>query len=330
MKACLAALSFLLGATNYAAAAEVTPAGESMRLMHQMANAARNLNYSGTFVYRHGSQIETSRIWHLREGNNDYERLETLDGPPREIVRSNEEVTCYYPGDKTAKTERFVSGRRFPAVVSEQLSSIVANYTVRKGPIARVAGYDCQTAILEPRDNLRYGHVFCAELKSGLPLRATTVNERNETVETFAFTQVDIGIDIPRERLQPTYNASAPGWKVEQSALRPNTDAHRRWSLVNTPPGFRKVSELQRTIHGKSTAQLVFSDGLAAISVFVEPSVAGTRGAQELSRQGAINIFTRSHPDLVVTVLGEAPASTVMQFANSIVVRAKHEASGAK
>lgn len=330
MKACLAALGLLLGASNYAAAAEGTPAGESLRLLNQMANAARNLNYGGTFVYRHGPHIETSRIWHLREGNNDYERLETLDGPPREIVRSNEEVTCYYPGAKTAKTERFISGRRFPAVVSEQLASIVANYTVRKGPVARIAGHDCQITILEPRDNLRYGHVFCAELKSGLPLRAKTVNERNETVETFAFTQVDIGIEIPRDKVQPSYDASAPGWKVEQSALRPNADVDRRWSLVNTPPGFRKVSELQRTIQGKSTAQLVFSDGLAAVSVFVEPSVAGIRGAQELSKQGAINIFTRSHPDHVVTALGEAPAATVMQFANSVVVRTKHDAPGTK
>lgn len=330
MKACLAALSLLFGAFNFAAAAEVVSAGEGMRLLHQMANAARNLNYSGTFIYRHGPHLETSRIWHLKEGNNDYERLETLDGPPREIVRSNEEVTCYYPGTKTAKTDRFAAGRRFPAVVSEQAASIVANYTLRKGPIERVAGHDCQIAVLEPRDNLRYGHVFCAELKSGLPLRARTVNERNETVEMFVFTQVDIGIEIPRDRVQPTYDASAPGWKIEQSTLRTNADADRRWSLVNTPPGFRKVSDLQRTIQGKSAAQLVFSDGLAAISVFVEPSVIGARGAQELSKQGAINIFTRSHTDHVVTVLGEAPASTVMQFANSIVVRTRHDGAGAK
>jgi len=330
MKSCLAALGLLLGASHLAAAAENTPTGEGMRLLNQMANAARNLNYGGTFVYRHGSQIETSRIWHLRDGNNDYERMETLDGPPREIVRTNEEVTCYYPGTKTAKTERFLSARRFPAVVSEQLASIVANYTVRKGPVARIAGHDCQITVLEPRDNLRYGHVFCSELKSGLPLRAKTVNERNETVETFVFTQVDIGIDIPRDKVQPSYNATAPGWKIEQSALRQHAEADRRWSVVSTPPGFRKVSELQRTIQGRSAAQLVFSDGLAAVSVFVEPAVAGARGAQELSKQGAINIFTRSHPDHVVTALGEAPASTVMQFANSVVLRSKHDTAGAK
>ncbi len=322
MKASLAAL-LLLFATPFLAAAQTTTPAEGMRLVRQMADAARQLNYTGTFVYRHGTQIETSRIWHLTDASGDYERLETLDGPRREIVRSNEEVTCFYPAAKTAKVERWTPGRRFPAVVSEQLSAVVANYTVRKGPIDRVAGYDCQIAILEPRDNLRYGHAFCAELKSGLPLRAKTFNERNEAVELFAFTQVQIGGEIPREKVQASYDVSAPGWKLEQSGLRAHPDTNLPWTVVNPPPGFRKVLELTRTIQGRSTSQLVFSDGLAAVSVFLEPSVAGTRAAQELSHQGAINIFIRPQASYTITALGEAPAATVMQFGNSVVLRAK-------
>jgi sigma-E factor negative regulatory protein RseB len=323
VKFALASLLLSVGLTPLAVAADATTPAEGMRLVRQMANAARQLNYTGTFVYRHGSHIETSRIWHLTDATGDYERLEILDGPPREIVRSNEEVTCFYPGAKTAKVERWTPGRRFPAVVSEQLAAVVANYAIRKGPVARVAGYDCQIAILEPRDNLRYGHEFCAELKSGLPLRAKTFNDRHESVEMFAFTQVQIGGTIPREQLQPSYDASAPGWKVEQASLSAHVDSQIPWIVLNPPAGFRKVMELKRTILGKSAAQLVFSDGLAAVSVFLEPSVAGTRAAQELTHQGAINIFIRPQAGYTVTALGEAPASTVMQFGNSVTLRAK-------
>lgn len=330
MRASLAALCLTFGAINPAAAADGTTPAEGMRLLSKMANAARTLNYSGTFVYRHGAQIETSRIWHLTDATGDYERLEALDGPPREIVRANGEVTCYYPGMKTAKMDRFVSGRRFPAVVSEQLASIMSNYTVRKGAVSRVAGHDCQVVTLEPRDNLRYGHVFCAERKSGLPLRAATVNDKQETIEVFAFTQVEIGGDIPRDKVQPTYDARAPGWRVEHASQDPSTEAERRWSVVNPPAGFRKVSELKRHIQGKATSQTVYSDGLAAVSVFVEPAVAAARGTQELSRQGAINIFTRSYRDHVITVLGEAPAATVMRFANSMMLRGKSDTAGAR
>jgi sigma-E factor negative regulatory protein RseB len=96
-----------------------------------------------------------------------------------------------------------------------------------------------------------------------------------------------------------------------------------RWMVLNHPAGFRKVMEAIRTIHGKQAAQLVFSDGLAAVSVFVEPGVAGARAAQELSHQGAINVFTRPHAGYVITTLGEAPATTLMLFSNSVTLRAK-------
>jgi sigma-E factor negative regulatory protein RseB len=274
MTASLAALLALAGACNAltVAAADATSPAEGMRLLRQMASAARQLNYTGTFVYKHGGQIETSRIWHLTDATGDYERLEALDGPPREIVRANEEVTCFYPSSKTARVEKWTR-KTLSAVVSEQLAAILANYTVRKGGLARVAGYDCQVTVLEPRDALRYGHAFCAELKSGLPLRAKTFNDRNETVEMFAFTQVDIGTTIDREHLKPRYDTSAPGWTLDQSALKQSNEPDLRWVVLNRPAGFRKVLALKRTIHGKSAAQLVFSDGLAA-SVFIEPAIA--------------------------------------------------------
>lgn len=294
-----------------------------MRLLSSMANSARHINYGGTFVYKHGNLIETSRIWHLNDASGSYERLETLDGPLREVVRKDDEVICYYPNKKLAKVEKWGVARRFPAVVSEQLSAIMANYAVRKGGIERVAGHDCQVTYLDPRDQLRYGHTFCSELKSGLPLRAKTLNERGDTVEMFAFTQVEIGAAISHEQVKSRYDAAGPGWKLDQSALLTGANKDRRWTVLNHPAGFRKILETMRTIHGKQATQLVFSDGLAAVSVFVEPSVAGTRAAQELAHQGAINVFSRPLAGYVITALGEAPATTVMLFGNSVTVRTK-------
>lgn len=313
----------LFGACAASHAAQAPTPAEAMRILSQMSNAARQLNYTGTFVYRHGGQIETSRIWHMNDESGSYERLQTLDGPAREIVRVNDEVTCYYPDSKRAKVEKGNSNRRFPAVVSEQLASIFANYTVRKSGFDRVAGYDCQVTVLEPRDALRYGHAFCAELKSGLPLRAKTFNERHETVEMFAFTQVEIGAAVTRDHVKPSYSANSSGWKLDQSALAQSSNADSGWLVVNRPAGFRKILELKRTIQGKTASQLVFSDGLAAVSIFIEPAVAGTRPSQELTHHGAINVFSRPQAGHIITALGEAPASTVMQFGNSVTLRGR-------
>lgn len=313
----------LAGACTSALGAQAPTPAEAMRLLSQMSNAARQLNYVGTFVYRHGNHSETSRIWHLNDESGSYERLQTLDGPPREIVRVNDVVTCYYPDSKRAKAEKGNTNRRFPAVVSEQLVSIFASYNLRKMGMDRVAGYDCQVTVLEPRDAMRYGHAFCAELKTGLPLRAKTFNERNEAVETFAFTQVEIGASVTRDHVRPSFDAAGSGWVLDKSALTLAPEAESRWVVVNRPAGFRKVMEVKRSIHGKAASQLVFSDGLAAVSIFIEPAVAGARASQELTHHGAINIFSRPQAGHVITALGEAPAPTVIQFGNAVAPRVK-------
>ena len=113
-----------------------------------------------------------SPIWPTRTART--EKLETLDGPPREIIRNNENVTCYVPDNKTVIIEKRTA-RQFPALLPEQLTGITDNYVVTKGGQDRVAGYDCQVIALEPKDNLRYGHKYCAELASGLALRSRTL-----------------------------------------------------------------------------------------------------------------------------------------------------------
>src|SRR5689334_13139368 len=136
-----------------------------------MASASRQLNYSGTFVYRHGAQSETSRVAHyVNNAGGEMEKLETLDGPVREVIRTNDQVVCYLPESRTVIIEKR-GKRRFPAaLLPERVTGVTENYTVRMAGKDRVAGHDCNVVVLEPRDKLRYGHNYCAEVVSGLPL----------------------------------------------------------------------------------------------------------------------------------------------------------------
>ena len=101
------------------------------------------------------------------------------------------------------------------------------------------------------------------------------------------------------------------------------TPAETGWVLTHQPAGFRKLTELTRSFAGRSAkvSHIVFSDGLAAVSVFIEPMNRTRRPVQSLSHQGAVNIYTRMVSDYMVTALGEAPAATVMQIANSLEFR---------
>jgi sigma-E factor negative regulatory protein RseB len=289
----------------------------------KMASASRTLNYRGTFVYQHADRIETSRVAHfVNPAGGEFEKLETLDGPEREVIRTNDQVTCYLPATRTVIVEKR-SARRFPALFPEQLSGVSENYTVIVKSRDRVAGYDCQVVVLEPRDRLRYGHEFCAEAGSGLPLRARTFNEKNQPLDSFAFTEVNVGGRFSRDQVRSRYADKSRNWKVDHSTLvLSDMPADTGWTLTRQPAGFKKLTELKRSIAGRAAmvSHIVYSDGVAAISVFIEP-LPKARPVNSLSHQGAVSIYVRPVADHLVTVLGETPAATVMQVANSLEFR---------
>ena len=314
-----------LGFSAGVALADPLQESEALAMLQKIADAARQLNYSGTFVYQHGDHVETSRIVHFADASGEYEKLETLDGPRREIIRNNDEVMCYYLDAKIMRSEKRMARRTFPALLPDQLSALTEYYQIRKDEPERIAGFDSQALVLEPRDGMRYGHKFWAEANSGLLLKARMVNERNNVVEQFSFTKLAIGSAISRDMVKPSFSARLPEWRGDRFAHNLTSNVESDWTVKSFPAGFRKIMEMRRSKLGNSipVTHMVFSDGLAAVSVFIEPTASRTRINEGLSHQGAINIYTRTINDQVVTVLGEAPAATVMQIANSVSLRGK-------
>lgn len=323
MKAALPAIALVLGTVGVAVA-ETADSPEALFWLKKMSNASRQVNYTGSFVYQHAHGVETSRITHIVDVGGEYEKLETLDGPAREVIRNNDNVMCYLPDIKTVIVEKRKI-RHFPVLLPERLPGILDNYVASMGGKDRVAGFECQVIKLEPRDNLRYGHRFCAETASGLPLRARTYNEINEMVESIAFTQVRIGGNLTRRSLRSRYAAESRNWRVERAAPgETHSVVEGGWELKSRPAGFKKLTEMQRSFAGRPepVAQIVYSDGLAAVSVFIEP-LTGARNNPGLSHRGAINIYSRRYADRMITVLGETPAATVMLIGNSITFKGK-------
>jgi sigma-E factor negative regulatory protein RseB len=302
----------------------LTDSREAQSWLKKIQSAAQKLNYSGTFVYQQMNQMRTSRITHIQDGKNEIEKLEILDGKPREYIRNNEEVICYAPDAKTLLVEKRVTHDIFPAILAANPSDLAKIYDVKKDAIGRVAGHECQAIVLEPRDKLRYGYKLWAEKSTGLLLRAQTLNDKQEVVEQIAFTQISIG-NIERGKVKSSY-PNTTGWHVENtvmSQVRPSG-----WTVKALPPGFRKIREVKRMVSDTPAAeavvgptqrevlQLVFSDGMAAISVFIEPgSQSRTEGSMQ---QGALNIVGKRQGDYWITIVGEVPSAAIRQVANSI------------
>ncbi len=284
--------------------------------------ATERLSYTGTFVYQHGGQVETSRITRVVDAGGVNERLETLDGTPREILRVNDQVTCYLPQTMTMKVERQLDTRPFPAMRAHP-RELAENYHIRKAETERIAGHDCQAIVLEPKDNLRYGHKLWADVSTGMLVKAKTFTDRNEVVEQFAFTQLQIGGRIDREQLKSRYAGKGRDWRVESNGMVAADLAGNGWLLKALPAGYRKVTEMKRNVGANAdVGHIVVSDGLAAVSVFIEPL--GDKLNQAPlgpSRQGAVNVYTRKLEAYLVTVVGEVPAESVKLIAHNVEYR---------
>jgi sigma-E factor negative regulatory protein RseB len=305
-----------------AALADALADSEALVWLQKIAAAARELSYAGTFVYQHGDQVETSHITHYVDRAGEIEKLETLDGPKREIIRNQNEIITFYAESKSIKRERRAARRSFPALLPDPLSSISDFYRVRKGNLERIAGLDAQALVLEPRDEFRYGHKLWADLNSGLLLKAKMLNERQQVVEQFHFTQISIG-PVSKDAVRPSFDI--PPLPARSSQPDVTNLAETGWVVGNSPAGFRKILEMSRLRNDGQgpVVHLVFSDGLAAVSVFIEPLPASRKVPDGLMHQGAVHIYSRSLSDRLVTVLGETPAATVVQMGNSVGPRGK-------
>jgi len=293
---------------------------EALSLLGRIYQATEKLSYTGTFVYQQGERTETSRITRLAGPGGGTEKVEVLDGSPREIVRTRDTVRCYLPDSQTVKVERRTDARAFPAMLPEQISELARNYTIARGETVRIAGYDCQAVVLTPKDDLRYGYKLWADVNSGMLLKARTFNRKGETVEQFSFAQLAIG-SVPRERVKA--RRVAQNWHVEDAAVAPANLARSGWTLGSVLPGFRKVTEVTRKLgEARPVGQMVYSDGLAAVSVFIEPMSGRAETVRPgPSSLGAFQIYTRQVANHIVTVVGEAPPASVQRFARAVEYR---------
>lgn len=306
--------------------AEITPQADSLNWLRKIAVAPHQLNYTGVFVYQSGNRIETSRISHLADEDGEYEKLEALDGVPREVIRHNDDVYCYYPDKNVVVAEKRRSIKPFPSLLPRQLSDLTENYRVKKGSLERVAGFESQVIVLEPKDTYRYIRVLWADTGTGMLLKTNVRNETNEVIEQFSFTQLAIGGKIDKnvfalKKSVPKVRDDSRSAQEKHPSAGPESSG---WEVTQLPPGFKKINELTRTMPGRKfpVHHLVYSDGLAAVSVFIEPREGGST-EEGLMPQGAINVFSKSIAGYRVIVLGEVPPATVTQIANSVAYHGK-------
>ena len=265
-------------------------------------------DYQGTLVTVSGNSMDTLGVFHAWEQGRERMRLVALTGPKRELIRDDKLVMCIGTGLVSAGYDGDPSGRWNPAgkfAAAGKLPSYAASL-VKTG---RVAGRDCQVVDLKPKDGWRYGYRLWLDHDTGLPLRIALIGEGGRPLEQMAFTE----FRATRPAAADLRASTTQGLRRVQSLKVNRVASDPGWRVAPPPAGFA----LRGGRRLGDSVQLLYSDGLASVSVYIEPVAKNARGERAL-RRGAVNVHTLLGNGRRVVAIGKVPAGTVAYFARHV------------
>ncbi len=288
-------------------------------LLQKAADAARDLSYRGIFVYQSGNNTRSVQITHMNFGQGEYARSVVLDGSPREVLSQGSDVVIFSPRNEKVVITKRRAQNLFPALLPPEMDDIKASYEVRLGSQERVGGRDGQIVFLDSRDQYRYGYKFWMDREYGLILKSITFNENNEAVEQITFTQLTLTKTQDMDWFQPHVD-TAKNYVMEEENVTISSADMSSMQIGQIPAGYKKIDQVKRMVPGKSTpvTHVIFSDGMASVSLFIEPLSKKHQYKPGGHMQGATNLYTQASDGYQVVAVGEVPAATVMQMANAV------------
>lgn len=290
--------------------------------LERMSEALASRNYDGKFFHLRNAQSETLRIIHRVDGGKISERLIALDGSGREIVRNDTEVVCYLPDRRLVLVEKRTGNEPLFGSLPVYSEGLSQHYDIEAGKTAKVLGRKTQMISVQPRDRFRYGYRLWLDYETAMPLKTQLCDRDGQVIEEILFAQLDLPASIPAESLKP--ETPAEGFRWFRQAVLPAAPADAEiWRVVKLPSGFRLTTRRVQAVTGSSAAvqHLVFSDGLASVSVFIEPRPRTAAPLQGLAKMGSAFAFSTEIRGHQVTAVGEVPAATVEVIAESVEIR---------
>ena len=291
--------------------------------LERMTRALAQQNYDGRFFHLTESRSETMRIIHRVDKGKVSERLVSLDGSGREIIRDETQIVCYLPDKRTVLVEKRTDNNSLLAALPSYSESLEAHYSIEKiGKVSKTLGRKTQMIVVQPRDQYRYGYRLWLDQETAMPLKSQLSDRNGRVIEQILFAELNLRDRIPIAELQPSVSAEGFRWlRQDPQPVRVASNATVGWSVIRLPAGFRLTTWRIQAIAGSSAPvrHLVFSDGLASVSVFIEPRGPQATPMHGLARVGAAFAYSRDLDGHQVTAVGEVPAATVEAIAAGVM-----------
>lgn len=298
--------------------------------LDRMVRAIESLNYRGTLVHMREGHVDTLHIVHRVDADGIRERIASVDGPQREVLRDGQQVRVLLGADQSMVFEGGIGSRLLPKLPADRQSQPILAYRMSFVGSERVAGKDTRVLEMRPRDQFRYGHRFWLEEQTGMLLRSALLDHEGNYLQHLSFVSIELDVPISASELEPELRVS-DALEIRMAAIDGAVDdvgeldlseaPRPTWTPRLLPDGFRMVS-VSRGLNseGQEFEHQLFSDGLASFSVYIKAAVSGeSAGKRErIDAVGPVHLFTGMVEDHRVTVVGEVPSATVAFVAQQL------------
>jgi len=297
--------------------------GEAYSWLEKMDSAVRELNYEGTFVYLHNQHMESMRLIHTVADGKERERLISLNGLPREVVRDSNSVICVLPESRAVLVGMRSGQRGIGKMLPHNPTELSAYYDFLLQGEERVANRKAKVIMVVPKDNNRYGHRIYLAMEHALPLRSDLLDMSGKPVSQIMFTELRVGPEVRKEAMERVgpeeRHAYSRTYNQPMRLQEMVEEKNREWNFNSLPAGYRLSVHARRaaTANHQQIEHFVFTDGLATLSVYIEKA-SGDKILDGDSKMGAVNAFGTNVNGFQVTAVGEVPAETVRQIALSV------------
>ncbi len=286
--------------------------------LEKAAQAARKLSYKGIFLYQNHQDVRSIEITHLNNGAEEFARIVTLDGKPREALSRGNNMVVFNPSKENVMIQTRQNQSHFPAILPPDIESVKAIYTLRFVDQARVGGREAQIVYLEPRDEYRYLYKLWLDKEYGLILKMSIHDHQQKVIEQASFNQIALFSGQDLNWFKPNVDTHK---KYIMDNASDNKVSHEKYcTIANLPTGYREVSHVTRTMGNQPypVHQWIFSDGLSFVSLFVNQIPKGHKSRVGETQVGSSHIFARVMNGNQIMVVGEVPQATIQKISNSI------------
>lgn len=296
-------------------------AGDAAEWLLKMSEAAKGGNYQGVVIYRGDEKLETFRVTHGVKQGVERERVQSLSGEPRDILKQDGKTICLVSKARRMSTEHPTPQGLFPGLTREKLQLLSQVYEFDDLGMQRVAGRNCRGIAITPRDEFRYGYEVWADAETAVPLKVNLIGRNGVTLEQMMFTQVSFPESIPDSAFAMAGERplSLALKSRESSAPAAPQMPQPAADFQKLPPGFQVTRrDIRELSNGRGTVEhVLLSDGLSAISIFSSRRSSSAKPTQGVSQMGAVHAYRRSVGGMQITVVGEAPQETVKLVGDS-------------